>query len=91
MTLDKHPVVALWMSGVNEIVDIDPQFSVTVRRMKIGKSCKRAFLKPGCKDTVIVTDKNSVRRSCMALYLDDSQWPLNLLHEVKQCKSILRL
>ena len=84
----ERPVVALWMSGISELVEVDPQFSVEIRKMKLGKTCKRSLLKPGCRDTTIMAS-NSVRRSCMALFLDDAQWPADLLREVKQCKSIL--
>ena len=83
-----HPVVALWMSGISDLIEVDPQFSVVVRRMKLGKSCKRPLLKPGCKDSTVV-ESNSVRRSCMALFLDDEQWPQDIVSELKQCKCIL--
>ena len=86
ITVEERPVVALWMSGISELVEVDPQFSVDIRKMKLGKTCKRSLLKPGCRDTTIV-GTNSVRRSCMALFLDDHQWPADLLREVKQCKS----
>ena len=86
----ERPVIALWMTGVSELFDVDPQFSVEIRKMKLGKTCKRSLLKPGCRDTTI-TGNNSVRRSCMALFLDDDQWPTDILCEVKQCKSILWL
>ena len=52
-TLDDHPVVFLWMSQVKEVDEIDQQFSVLVRKMNIGKGCKREFLKPCCDDTFI--------------------------------------
>lgn len=48
ITLDDRPAVALWMSKVREV---DPQFSVMVRRMNIDKASKRDFLKPGSDDT----------------------------------------
>ena len=60
-TLDDHPVVALWMSQVKEVVEIDQQFSVLVRKMNIGKGCKRDFMKPKpcCDDTLIKRGKIS--------------------------------
>ena len=78
------------MSEVKEVVCVDQQFSVVVRRMKIGQSCKRDFLKLGCTDMVrSKKGTNSIRRGCMALYLDDNQWPQGLLQQVKECKSLL--
>ena len=82
--LDDRPVVVMWMAEVKEVVHVDQQFSVMVGKMKIGKACKRDFLKPGCTDVVMTRGTNSVRRSCVTLYLDDSQWPPDLL---QKCKS----
>ena len=66
--LDDRPVVVMWMAEVKEVIHVDQQFSVMVRKMKIGKVCKRYFMKPGCTDVVMRPGKNSLRRSCVALY-----------------------
>ena len=56
-------------------MEVDPQFSVMMRRMNIGIGSKRDFLKPGSDDTAIRRARNSCRRSCLGLYLDDERWP----------------
>lgn len=33
----ERPVVALWMTGINELVNIDPRFSVEIRKIKLGE------------------------------------------------------
>ena len=85
-TLDDRPVVALWMSKVKEIVEVDQQFSVMVRKMNIGKGCKRDLLEPGSDDTVIKRGKNSCRRSCIALYLNDERWPREIIQDIHKGK-----
>jgi hypothetical protein len=52
ITVAECPVVALWMSGMSEVVEVDPQFSVEIR-MNLGKTCKRSLLKSGCRNTTI--------------------------------------
>ena len=86
ITLDDRPAVALWMSTVREVVEVDPQFSVMVRRMNIDKASKRDFLKPGSDDTVIRRAKNSCRRSCIGLYLDDERWSGEIIQDLHNGK-----
>ena len=57
MMLDDRPVVTMWMAELKGIVHVDQQFSVMVRKMKIGKACKRDFMKPGCTVVYMVTGK----------------------------------
>ena len=87
--LDERQIVALWMAGVNALNDlnIDNDFSVMVRRMKIGKGgVKRPFLKPGCQEAILKGKTNTTRKSCVVLFLDDQRWPQNLLQKVKKGK-----
>ena len=67
--------VVLWTCRVNELIDLDPTFSLVVRRISFGK---RDLLKPGHHDGVIRPGKSIIRRRCLALYVDDDRWPLSL-------------
>ncbi len=83
-TLERRPVVVMWMSRVNELVHIDEDFSLTIRRLKLGRGgIKRPLLKLGCTDTAFQPNKNTVRRSCLAIFVDDKRWPPKLVKQLK--------
>ena len=85
---DERLCIALWTSPPSAISAIvPPDFSLLVRRCKIGKgSLKRELLCLNSLDTSFKKGKNTVRRSCIGLYLDDLRWPKNLLERFKNGK-----
>lgn len=84
--VDGRPVLGIWTSkAVKYIPSSIQSINSGVRASGIGKTQeKRDFLRSGCTDTSIVRGVNNVRQSCVALYLDDSRWPSDLLQSVKK-------
>ena len=74
-THEDRPCVVMWVGDQSLINDIIPSdFSVLVRRLKIGKGClKRNLLKQGCTGRDFNGD-NTTRKSCIGIYLDDNSW-----------------
>lgn len=64
-------VVGVWLKGAAQHLEVPSQaFSMAVKRSGLGHNQeKRSFLEEESEDTVI-TDHNSVRRSCSCGYLD---------------------
>lgn len=85
---DGRQCIALWTSppsAISAIVTSD--FSLLVRRYQIGKgSLKRELLCLNSNNTSYKKGKNTVRRSCIGLYLDDPRWPKHLLERLKAGK-----
>ncbi len=83
-TLEHRPVVVWWMSKVNDLVHIDDDFCLAIRRLKLGRGgIKRPLLKLGSTDTTFQPNKNTVRRSCLAVFVDDERWPPKLVKQLK--------
>ena len=82
--VEGRPVLAIWTSKAVKYTSTNIQcINTAVRVSGIGKTQeKRDFLKSGCMDTVISRGLNSVRQSCVALYMDDPRWPNDLLASV---------
>jgi len=67
--VDNRHVLAIWMKGAVPYIE-ETNIVSAVRKSKMGKlSVKREFLIPGRKDCFI-TKNFSVRRSCIAIFLD---------------------
>lgn len=66
-----RPLVGLWLNGAGKHLTVPVQvFSKAVKDSGLGHNHdKRPFLKMDSCDTVI-TDANSIRRSCSCTYLD---------------------
>jgi hypothetical protein len=83
-------VVVIWTSNAVQY----SSFNVTtvnsaVRASGLGKTQeKRDLLKTGSTDTAIVTKENSVRRSCIALYMNDHRWPKDLLNQIAKGQKV---
>ena len=56
-----------------------------VRASGLGKTQeKRDFLKDGSTDTAICKNSKTIRRSCIALFLNDPRWPTKLLDQITE-------
>ena len=84
--VDGSPVVVIWVSKAVKYASSHGQsIHSAVRACGIGKTQeKRDFLKSGSTDSVIMRKVNSVRQSCVALYLEDPRWPPELLEQLKK-------
>lgn len=88
---DQRSCLALWTCPPSPISNIVPSdFNVIVRKFSIGKgSLKRELLKMDFNDTVYKKGVNTVRRSCLGLYLDDGRWPQSLLKRLTNGKGYI--
>ena len=82
--VEGKPVVVIWTSKAVQYSSLNATtINSAVRASGLGKTQeKRDFLKTESRDTVIVTKENSVRRSCIALYMNDHRWPKDLLNQI---------
>lgn len=83
VTVESKPAIVIWTSRAVQYTTASvASVNNAVRASGLGKTQeKRDFLKDGIMDTTILKT-NSMRRSCIALFLNDPRWPKRIRDKI---------